>query len=287
LKNKTIQLNHERHCSNSGFTLVENLVALSIIVIVSGLGLFGIHSFLESYESGGQTQFQIAAALSNARAIAAREGRCAGVRFQRAYNPQGFDKADQYMIFIIKSDLNNASRYDMDSFHAVEGKKPIKLSGSVMVMSTGTGSYGGLINSDSSIDTEAELRDALTFSIIFSPSGRLIKPQVLVRNKDNVANPDNEGGIRISYDSVFNSFSNVTSTDKLYQAGQFFQDNANSGAIDPIDGLEQETAADALMIFSREDFENVDPGYRWSDFLDFVKPFNINTYSGELIDPQS
>ncbi|AQQ70121.1 Tfp pilus assembly protein FimT [Limihaloglobus sulfuriphilus] len=287
MKNKTKQLNHEEHAGKSGFTLVENLVALSIIVIVGSLGLFSIHSFLDSYESGGQTQFQIAAALSNARAIAAREGRCAGVRFQREYDPQGFGKADQYMIFIIKSDLNNASSYDMDSFHAVDGKKPIKLSGSVMVMSTETGSYGGPVSSDSSIDTEEELRDALTFSVVFSPSGRLIKPQVLVRNRDNAANPDNEGGSSISYDAVFNSFRNVTSQDKFYQAGQFFQDNANSGAVDPIDGLEQEAAVDALMLFSREDFENVDPGYRWSDFLVFVKPFNINTYSGELIDPES
>jgi len=229
----------------NAFTLVENLVAMSIIVIVGSLSLFSIRALRDSFESGGETQFQIAAALANARAIAAKEGRYAGVRFQREYDPRGVEYAEQYMIFIVKSDYPPNGN-DKDSYEAVAGKKPIKLSNAIMVMATELGNGSVPIDDDQWIDETFELRDALTFSIIFSPSGRLVNTQVKVRNRDGIANPDNSGS-SISYDDVFNSYSNVTSQDKLEQAGQFIQDNPATNRTDIVDGLEEEESVTSFL----------------------------------------
>ena len=118
-----------------GFTLVELLVAMGIILVVSSASLFSIKALMDTYESSGQTVTLINSALSNARAIAVREGKYAGVRFQREYSKDGFDKASKYMIFIIegtKKEMGN----DADCFKAVEGRRPIRLPNSIGVMDT-------------------------------------------------------------------------------------------------------------------------------------------------------
>ena len=73
---------------------------------------------MKSFESGGDTKSIINAALSTARAVAAKEQCYTGIRFALDFND------NQYMIFII----HDPEKTGLSSgFRALEGQKPIKL----------------------------------------------------------------------------------------------------------------------------------------------------------------
>ncbi len=116
----------------SGRTLTEMAVVIATIVLLGGFGLPAIRSFIDSFESGSGARPVISAALASARAIAAKEQRYAGIRFQKAYNrdaPLVPLKEDQYMVFII-NDPNIGAYF----FRAVEGLEPMKLPDGLGVM---------------------------------------------------------------------------------------------------------------------------------------------------------
>jgi hypothetical protein len=116
----------------SGRTLAEMVVVIATIVLLGGIGLPAIRSFLGSFESGTGAKPVISAALASARAIAAKEQRYAGIRFQKAYNPDApLDplRADQYMVFIVQD-----PRIGAYFFRAVEGLQPMKLPDNLGVM---------------------------------------------------------------------------------------------------------------------------------------------------------
>ena len=81
----------------SAVTLTEMTVVIASVALLVGLGLPAIRAFHDSFESRSGARSMISAALASARAIAAKEQRYAGIRFQKAYHPQGPLEADQYM----------------------------------------------------------------------------------------------------------------------------------------------------------------------------------------------
>ena len=82
--------------TNKGLTLTETTIVIAIVALLAVLGLPAARVMFNSMvQSPAGTKAMIGAALSSARAIAAKERRYAGVRFQEDYN------GDQYMIFII------------------------------------------------------------------------------------------------------------------------------------------------------------------------------------------
>ena len=105
-------------CKKNGFSLTEMVVVIAIVALLTMLGLPAIHSLQKSFESGSDVKSVIDAALSSARAIAAKEQRYAGIRFELDFHN------NQYMIFIIhdpeKTKLSNG-------FRAIDNQKPIKL----------------------------------------------------------------------------------------------------------------------------------------------------------------
>ena len=106
-------------------------VVIAAVALLVGIALPGIRAMLHSFESSGGAESMISAALASARAIAAKERRYAGVRFQKVYHPEGPLKATQYMILIV----HDFDKTGLESgFRAVEGIEPMKLPDSVGVM---------------------------------------------------------------------------------------------------------------------------------------------------------
>ena len=66
----------------SGVTLTEMVVVIAAVALLTSLSLPATRTFFDSLGSAGSTQAVVSAAMSSARAIAAREQRYAGLRFQ-------------------------------------------------------------------------------------------------------------------------------------------------------------------------------------------------------------
>ena len=259
----------------SGRTLAEMTVVIAAIVLLGSFGLPAVRAFLDSFESGTGARPVISAALASARAIAAKEQRYAGIRFQKAYNSDdplnplgGVLEAAQYMVFIV---------HDFDKtrlapgFRAVEGLQPIKLPDSVGVIDL------SLIGADVDIDEPIELNNATAFSIIFSPSGKLVIHDVRVRNRDGRTTGTEIPAI--SQDDIFNTVGKVTA---LYNPfGMFVQDDYLSF------GLEQEPSRRGFIIYDRLEFKRAyDRGQAYSGNLVKLVPeaIYINPYTGTMIE---
>jgi prepilin-type N-terminal cleavage/methylation domain-containing protein len=239
----------------SGLTLTEMVVVVSIVAVFTVLGLPAIRAFIRSVESGSSARAMISAALSSGRAIAARQQHYAGVRFQNRYQPD--NKGCQYMIFIV----NDPNLVDADAvannykvtngFRAVEGIEPIKLPDLVGVME--------VVSSNGEIDDNpsGELTDKTTFSIIFSPSGKLVIHNVQVLRKN-----DN--------DTVFNNPSSLVNP--------MFEDDYND-----VLPFEREPSKNSFIIYDRTIFEKVDKNSRYTDYLKDLEVIYINPYSGTMI----
>ena len=256
--------------------MAEMAVVIAAIVLLGSFGLPAVRTFLDSFESGASAKAVISAALASARAIAAKEQRYAGIRFQKAYNPDApLDplKADQYMVFIVQDPSMGAY-----FFRAVEGLQPIKLPDTFGVMDlryrTNTNPrYSGdaPIVSDIEIADLNILRDTTAFSIIFSPSGKLVIHDVRVRNRDG----ERDTSPTVSFDDVFNKKVQVdTGIGMIYQ-----DDYANLG-------LGMDESRRSFVIFDRQEFRRAyEKGQAYSGYLQRLLPdaIYINPYTGTMI----
>ncbi len=262
-------MNNEQR-THSGLTLMEMTVVIATIAVLGALGLPAVRSLLDSLESQGSAKTMINGALASARAIAAKEQRYAGVRFQKIYDPnKSLEDASQYMIFIVHEEPKTLS----NAFRAVEGLQPIKLpdSAGVMDLRYRTKSQDDPgddpINDNGDIDNDARLKDTTTFSVIFSPSGKLIIHEVRVRNKDG----DTGDG---SKDDIFNSETNVENNG----IGMFYQDDSTDKS------LGKEHSRNKFVIYDRTKFKRLDEDDRWDDYLKDLDFIYINPYTGTMIE---
>lgn len=202
----------------------------------------------------------ISAALSSARAIAAKEQRYAGIRFQHAYYKEDPDKSPlkmpQYMIFIVYDpELPRDGKQGNLGCRAVKGVKPIKLPEDLGVIE--------VVENDDDIDTDGKLIDKTTFSILFSPSGKLIIHKLWIRNRDG----DTGNG---SEDGIFNAKTNIEDNG----IGMFLQDGSG----------ETEPSKRSFRIYDRETFGKIDEDDRHTDYLGDLETIYINPYTGTMID---
>jgi len=273
--------------SESGVTLTEMALVVATIALLLGLGLPAVRALLHSFESGSGARSTINAALAGARAIAAREQRYAGIRFQE-------DSAgDQYMVFIVHDfDKTGLS----PGFRAVEGAKPIKLPegtgvADMMVRTNrGASSAAAAAPLDEPLaaahldDTNQQnfapdgknnyVRDTSSFSIVFSPSGQLVTRTVRVRNRDGVYQPDNGTPGKSSADDIFNSPGNIAN----YSVGMLIQDDyANLG-------LGAEPSRHRFVLYDKSRFDQLDAQGR-VNYLGSLTFIYINPYTGTMILP--
>ena len=262
----------------SGLTLPELIVAIATIALLVGFGLPAIRALMNSFETQSGAKTLISTALASARAIAAKEQSYAGVRFQR-------DSAgNQYMVFIVHEEPSKMGGLTI-GFRAVKGVKPIKLPEKVCVVDLAYDS--GLLNpmGDGIVDNDIELNDinvltdTMTFSIIFSPAGKLVTHDVRVRNRDGIYQPDNGTPDKLSLDDIFNSAVNINN----YGVGMFIQDDY------PEMGLGAELSRNSLVIiYEKDKFEQArGMGTAWSDYLAQIarNRIYINPYTGTMILP--
>ena len=247
-------------------TLTELTVVMGVVVLLAALSLPAVRALMRSFESGSSTRAMISAALASARAIATKEQSYVGVRFQKAYNPDEPDplKAPQYMIFIMH-DPNIPPSLAMNlGCGAVKGIKPMKLPDSVGVMDMLLGS--GIddpneILDDGDINEDVEVVDTSTFTILFSPAGKLVLHTHKAQSSD-------------ATDDVFNTTDSITNLG----VGMFVEDQDE--AAQPIN----EFSRNHFFIYDRRQFERAyRKGQGYSGYLVQLAPIYINPYMGTLI----
>ena len=280
----------------SGLTLTEMAVVVGVIALLAGLAVPTVRVVVESFESGESTMSMISSALATARALAAKEGDYVGVRFQMAYDPTLPDPltASQYMIFVIHDSSMMAS-----AFRTLEGSKPVKLPDSVLVTDlTVRSNHGATSNAAEDIGEEPlqvgylddgvaanldpdnenmYVTDICTFSIVFSPSGKLLRHEVRVRNRDDVYRPDNTlppASRKKSMDDVFNSPVNIGS--RSIDVGMFIQDDYAER------GLGAELSRYGFVVCDKLTFRNLDALGRF-DYLSSREFKYLNPHTGTII----
>lgn len=286
-----------------GLTLTEMTVVIASIALLVAIGLPAVRAFFNSFETESSTKSLISSAIASARSIAVREHRYAGIRFQKAYNRDAPDPLDpltahQYMIFIIHDPESEPNGTGLaNGFRAVEGLKPIKLPDSIGVMdlkivtNRSDSSFYKEIQlddptlpaavADGWINESRELTDTTTFSIIFSPSGKLVVHRVQVRNRNGAV--DSGSNSVISGDDIFNKKAQVDAG-----AAMFYQDDYFGAAWSLYAnlGLGPEYSRNSFIIYDRKEFTQAyQKGQAYSGYLYRLVPqaIYINPYTGTII----
>jgi hypothetical protein len=269
----------ERRHNRRGLTLVETTVVVGTIVLMVGFGAPAVRSLMHSFQTESGTRSVVKAALSTAQAMAMARQRYVGVRFQKhlaplssSTRPIDLINAPQYMIFIMQDEPKNMGGLG-SGYRAVEGQEPMKLPDMIGVMDL-TG-----VNSNDTIDAFNELNGALTFSIIFSPSGKLVIQEVQVRNRDGFV--DSASNAEVSTDDVFNKKDQV---DK--GVGLFYQDDYGSSSGASSLGLGKETSRTSFILFERDMLRAAyERKTTWSDYLAVrsTQALYVSPYTGDLI----
>ncbi len=265
----------------SAVTLTEMTVVIAAVALLTVFGLPAVRAFIDSFQSQAGARAMIGATLASARAIAAREQHYVGIRFQKADHHEGPLKAPQYMIFIIHDKPNTELA---NGFRAVEGIKPIKLPDSFGVMDLKVRTSLGEEDPDDEplqageLDDRDYITDTTSFSIVFSPSGRLVVQQVRVRNRHGTTETTQTQNI--SKDDIFNTESRVT--DRSDPIGMFIQDDYADL------GLGQEWSRKRFVIYDRIQFKQVlgsTSSQRRGEYLEDLQEsmIYINPYTGTLI----
>jgi len=266
-----------------GLTLIEMTLVVATIALLMGLALPAVQSLVHSFQSEGGTKSIIHAALNSARTMAVTHQRYIGVRFQKACRSndpldplKGLLEAPQYMIFIVHEEpktLNLAN-----GFRALEGHEPIKLPDTIGAMDITR------VRSDADLDTPAELSDATTFSIVFSPSGKLVIQDVQVRNRNGYV--DSRSNTSVSADDIFNKKAQVDAG-----VGMFYQDDYFTAAWSayPNLGLGLEASCTSFVLYDRQAFRRAyEKKKAWTDYLRGLSAgaVYVSPYTGDLISPQ-
>jgi hypothetical protein len=221
------------------------------MALLAGLALPAARMIIDSFESGDSARSMISAALASARAIAAKERKYAGIRFQNEYERS--DRDPQYMVFIIQDpNLDDSFTISrpftvVDGFRAVKGLKPMKLPETVGVVE--------LVGDIAEIDDDVKVMENTTFSVVFSPRGKLVIHDVQVLREN-------------ARDKVFNE----AGSDAMFVDDYYGSDPA----------FHRERSQNSFIIYDRTIFGNLDVPGRF-DYLRGLEVVYINPYMGTLI----
>ena len=292
-----------------GFSLSELLTVVAVMALLIGISVPASKALMDSVHSSAGLRTMVASSLTTARAIAIQEQKYAGVRFQSDTD------GNQYMIFIINDDsaAPTMAQISMDpditgtglanGFRAIKGHEPIKLPGDGRLMDMtvrycGTRDTGNpdaedprgyVLGSDGdgtddisvpvSLKYPIEYMDATTFSIVFSPAGKLVTHEVRVRNRHGRINSS-------SYTSVDKTFNinTVVEADKALLYQDDYPDSADEL------GLGQEYSRKSFVFFDNRRFnsylETGDLVSLWTNYLGFLEETYVNPYTGEIVGGQ-
>jgi len=271
----------------AGLTLIETTLVVATIALLVGFAVPAVRSLVGSFQSEGAVKSMISGALSSARAMAMSKQRYVGVRFQKlctSNDPadplKGLLDAPQYMIFVMHDPAAAPRGTDLaNGFRAIEGLEPIKLPGTMGVITGLDPRTTGTLAGPGGAPYQ---NDVTTFSIVFAPSGRVVVHPVRVRNKDGVYQPRNDpGSTKTSYDDVFNSVDNIC----RYKQGMFIQDDYPGAA-----GLMlgEEDSVTVFWIYDAATLRTLAKGIPteltgYLNKLQTDKPVYVSSYTGHLV----
>lgn len=238
--------------SRRGFTMAELLVAIGIIALLVAIAVPTVGTMFKGANEAKAIN-TIKAALSLGRSKAMQNQTYAGVRFQRnAHN-------GKFYAVIIEHDPSATNL--ANGFLAAPGVKP-------MPLPSGIGLVAMVPNSDSDLNSEDEVEDHHTFSVVFGTQGNVVVHEVRIRNRDGET--DNS-----SKDGIFNTKNNVDADPPF---GMFYQDeNAPP--------YEEEFSTLGLYIVDLARFDTY-TNNKYSEYLNNqVDMMRLNVYTGEVMEP--
>jgi len=237
-----------------GISLTEMVIVVAGVALLAYLTVPSLSSLIRSFDSPASARTLISGALASARAIAAREHRYAGIRFQKVFDSDNPLEAAQYMIFIVHDIVPNQS---VSRFRAVEGIEPIRLPDSVGVMDVSE------VAAEEDLAVGGPFENATTFSILFSPTGKL------VRRISNVQRANDR-------DVLFsNVFGRVRDGDAM-----FFEDGFLPLPYQPNNEM---SCASFVIYDSRRFVQAYRQGRAYLGCLAELVPLYINPYTGTMI----
>jgi len=249
-----------------GFTLIEMLIVVAIIAVMTAIAVPNVVTMVRSQKMSSARN-TIQSVLSQARAYAAQKQKYAGVRFQQAANGR------QYLVLIEKSG------YDPSGFQAVLNNKPAVLPAGIETISIEVDDPPFGTTPDQYLETIPIsnlmhcLDGARTFSIIFTPTGRMKTMEVKV--------------LPIQNHDIFGT-GQTTQLDPNHGSFRLLSYDEGGGVPSPWCGAEDSTTG--LYVYEQSALEEVLPGDRYSDFISLHKSNNsveqilTNIYTGEIID---
>jgi len=242
----------KRQNKQFGMTLIETTVTVAVVSLLAVLATPSIRAYFDALGSPAEVKGAIGAAFASARAIAAKEQHYAGVRFQQD------SSGKQYMIFIINDpNLVDAAAVadplhpfkETNGFRAAEGFNPIKLPENIGVME--------VVNQNTDIDDADKVIDKTTFTVIFSPAGKLVIHFAPVLRAG-------------TYDAIFNNnptLSNVMFEDDYRNTYPFLQ----------------ESSVNSFIIYDKTEFSKMDVLTRYWDYVNQLDVIYTNPYTGTII----
>jgi len=117
------------------------------------------------------------------------------------------------------------------------------------------------------------LTDTTSFSIVFSPSGKLVIHEVRTRNRHGRF--ESNENVDWSKDGAFNTLTKIT--DAVNQYGMFVQDDYAER------GLGQELSRNSFVIYDKRRLDLVSMNKRWTDYLQYLEVLYISPYTGRII----
>jgi hypothetical protein len=144
----------------------------------------------------------------------------------------------------------------------------------------------GQVNTNSEIANSNIFRDTTTFSIIFSPSGKLVIHNVCVRNRDGETQGTESASVwGKSQDDVFNTLSRITNPVNpvgMFLQDDYFADYSGSPVINL--GLGPEMSRNSFVIYDTKKFNQAyNNGNALTSYLNQLKPVYINPYTGTIV----
>lgn len=272
-----------RKCDRQkGLSLVEMAVVIAAIAVLSAVGVPALKSLMKSMEVSGGVETLINSSLSTARAYAIKDRKYTGVRFQQDIN------GDQYLVLIHNYKIDSVN--DIFYFKALMGFEPVKLPGSARVadlklradMSNAHDAESVPVSIADFHDTNTDvleaggeefhvgLTDITAFSVVFSPSGKLITKSVRVRNREGVSDPGSE---LESKDEVFNGYDNIVDNG----IGLLLQDDYAEI------GLGAEKSCNGFVIYDNEQFEKMTDSQDKYEYLKSLSKIFVNPYTGQMV----